>query len=603
MTLHQRLNHLIKLRKKWPGLAILIAALLLSSPYGWSAKLTSKNQLSQAFSPYLTHHADDPVYWQSWQPQVLAEAKRQQKLILLSSGYFSCHWCHVMQRETYQDPSTAKFLNTHFISVKIDRELLPDTDQTMIDFARKSAGRAGWPQHVILTPEGLPLYAFVYLPKTQMINRLERLLALWQSNPEQLRQIAKEAIPSPTPLSEKPLTVNQTQFINAFNQQLQQQLDDFSGGLKSSQKFPEPHLLLTTIQQPSLKEPLQAWLKLTLDQMQSQGLYDAIHGGFFRYTIDPNWQTPHFEKMLYSQALLAKLYFLAFKRFGDKQYLQTARKTLQYAEQYLWNPTVQLFMSSHSAIDFKQQEGGAYLWSLPALKQRLNATEFAFLKDAWQLSEPPPFELGWLPKRTDRHWSDIQAKLKQQPGSFPIDDKSIISWNALMLSSYATAFQFDSTRRPHYQKTAQALLKGLKDVFDLTPIPRALNRNGHSMGLANLEDFALTYQALDDWHAIYQSSLADQNLLSSLRKWQAQLFKQAKAQFLTDQGWQLSPTPILPGQRTYWAVKDGDTPSATAQLDCEHPKHLAQIQTDLLANPLGYASYARTLQCMQEAQH
>lgn len=605
MKIHHRLTNLTKPLKKWPGLVIFIALFTGLSPDGWSdvQTPTSSNQLANATSPYLTMHAQDPVHWQSWQPQVLAEAKRQQKPILLSSGYFSCHWCHVMQRENYQDREVAQFLNQHFISVKIDRELLPDTDQTLIDFSRQTAGHAGWPQHVILTPEGLPFYAFVFLPKAQLLERLERVLALWQSNPDQIRQIAERAIPKPKTISPTPLTLDYDRFIKTFNQHLQQQMDDFSGGLRTSQKFPRPHLLLTLIQQTTLPKDLQAWLKLTLDQMQTQGLYDAVHGGFFRYTIDPDWQSPHFEKMLYTQALLSKLYFLASVYFKDSSYLQTARQTLKYSEQYLWNPSVQLFMSSHSAIDFEQREGGSYLWSRQALQKQLNPAEFKYVTEAWQLSETPPFELGWLPKRTVHHWPDIKAKLQRPPTAFPTDDKSILSWNALMLSSYATAYRLDFVDRDHYSQHAQKLLAGLKAAFDKTSIPRALSHEGNRMGLATLEEFALTHQALADWQNAQLKVSPTKRADLDLQSWQARLLTQAEQLFLTENGWQLSSAPILPGQRTYWATRDADLPSATALLDCPRPNHLAQVQAKLVANPLEYASYATTLKWFEEAAH
>ncbi|WP_158236016.1 thioredoxin domain-containing protein [Hydrogenovibrio sp. SC-1] len=605
MKTHLRLTHQIKPLKKWPGLVIFITLFIGFSSTSWSdaEPPTSSNKLADTTSPYLIMHAQDPVHWQSWQLKILAEAKRQQKPILLSSGYFSCHWCHVMQRENYQDLEVAQFLNQHFISVKIDRELLPDTDQTLINFSRQTAGHAGWPQHVVLTPEGLPFYAFVYLPKAQLLERLERVIALWQSNPKQIRQMAEKVKPKPKSFSPAPLTLDYDRFIKTFNRHLQQQMDDFSGGLKASQKFPNPHILLTLIQQTNPPKDFQAWLKLTLDQMQSQGLYDAVHGGFFRYTIDPNWQSPHFEKMLYTQALLSKLYFMASVYFKDSSYLQTARQTLQYAEQYLWNPSIQLFMSSHSAIDFKQREGGSYLWSRQALQKQLNPMEFKVVTEAWHLSKTPPFELGWLPKRTANHWPEIQAKLQRPPMAFPTDNKSILGWNSLMLSSYATAYQWDRANRDHYLQRAEKLLAGLKAAFDLTPSPRALNSKGKSMGSATLEEYALTNQALADWQNTLINGSPSKRENLDLQSWQTRLLTQAQQQFLTASGWQLSSAPILPGQRNYWAIMDSDLPSATALLDCTRPKHLSQAQAELLVNPLDYASYATTLKCIEEVTH
>lgn len=590
--------------KDTPGLVIFFAILLgFNAANAAESNPTQQNALTSASSPYLIMHANDPVHWQPWQASVIAEAQRLQKPILLSSGYFACHWCHVMQKENYQDPEIADFLNQHFISVKIDRELHPHTDQALIDFSKKSAGHAGWPQHVILTPEGLPFYAFVYLPKAKLLTRLQRVVALWQSNPEQIRQIAQKAIVKSIPSSAIPLTLDQHQFLQAFNHQLRQNMDELSGGLTSSQKFPKPPLLLTLIQQTKAPDDLQAWLKLTLDQMQNQGLHDAVQGGFFRYTVDPEWQHPHFEKMLYTQALLAKLYFLAAKHFENPHYLATARKTLRYVETHLWNPATRLFMSSQSAIDAQGIEGAAYLWSRQSLKNRLTPSEFNIVNTAWQLSKTPPFELGWLPKITQKNWPNIQAKLHKAPNEFPTDHKSILSWNALLLSSYATAYQTDLPNQTHYAHQAQSLITGLQNAFKITPTPRALDGQAQPMGIATLEDYALTVQALKDWQTVIAPTSRFDPSKKALMTWQSQLTQQATQQFLTAEGWQLTSAPLLPGQRPYWAIPDADTPSATAVLDCAHPKHLAQAQALLKANPLDYASYANTFQCNQQESH
>jgi len=600
------LTQRLKPHKKWPGLAIFwVFAISFHSPCQAVKPnpIFTENALATATSLYLVMHAKDPVFWQPWHLGVLEEAQRLHKPILISSGYFSCHWCHVMQRENYQDKAVAKLLNQHFISVKIDRELLPDTDQALIEFSRKSAGHAGWPQHIILTPEGHPFYAFVYLPKATLVARLERVIDLWQSNPEHIRQLAKKALPTPSDSNPKTLILDDDLFIQAFNQQLLQQIDELSGGLKTSHKFPKPHLLITLLQQTNPPQALQAWLKLTLDQMQNQGLHDAVHGGFFRYTIDPEWQSPHFEKMLYTQALLAKVYFVAADQFANPQYLQTARQTLDYVETHLWDANAQLFMSSQSAIDFQQREGGAYLWSRQALKKRLNPQAFQYLVTAWQLQQPPPFELGWLPKPTAKHWSDIQIKLRRTPTDIPTDDKMILAWNALMLSSYAVAYKLDTANRSQYANKAEQLVKSLQKAFQNQSPPRAFNRQGQIMGSATLEDYALTLQALKDWQNTLSQSppLAPQSkVIQTLKMLQAQLKAQSEQRFLSAQGWRLSQAPILPGQHHHWATPDSDLPSVTARLDCSRPNHIAHEQTELLTHPLDYASYADTLKCLKQ---
>lgn len=587
-----KIQNRLKRLKKQPGLVVfsfILMAISLSSTAAEHTDSFSRNQLSEAASPYLAMHAQDPVFWQAWRPEVLTEAKRQQKPILLSSGYFSCHWCHIMQRENYQDATVAKLINRNFIAVKIDRELLPDTDQTLIQFARTASGHAGWPQHVILTPEGLPFYAFVYQPKAILIERLQRVSDLWHDKPDQIRRIAQQSLPVAKALVHQPLTLDSVTFIKLFNQQLTQQLDDLSGGLQTSQKFPRPVILQTLLNQKNLPESLQAWLKLTLDQMQSQGLYDAVHGGFFRYTIDPDWQTPHFEKMLTTQALLAKLYFDAANHFQDNRYLHTARQTLRYVEIHLWNPQTQLFMSSQSAIDFQNVEGGAYLWSRQALQQQLDPTEFQFLIKQWQLDQSPPFEAGWLPKPTAQFWPSIQTKLRRSPAEIPTDGKSILGWNGLMLSAYAAADASDPEHSAHYHAQARQLINRLQAAFESSTPPRAFSRQGRPIGQASLQDTAWVIQGLKDWRAE-----------GALLRFQKNLMARAEKQFLTSRGWQLSVAPLLPGQIGHWATPDNEQPSATALLDCQRPQHLAQAQQDFKTNPLDYASYAATLNCIDK---
>jgi hypothetical protein len=237
---------------------------------------------------------------------------------------------------------TAAYLNKHFISVKIDRELNPEIDKVLIEFAQKATGQAGWPQHVVLTPEGYPFASFIYLPNTVFNNTLQRIVELWEKQPNKIRALAQQSVePVKTPQAYK---VTQRDFTGQLLQQIERAKDDFSGGLKSSaSKFPQAPLLQALLRMKNLPEPIEEWLLLTLDQMQSQHLFDHIHGGFYRYTIDPEWQIPHFEKMAYTNALLADLYLQASQRFNRPDYLQTALATLNH----LQRTTLQ---SSHPAL-------------------------------------------------------------------------------------------------------------------------------------------------------------------------------------------------------------------------------------------------------------
>ncbi|MDX1795956.1 MAG: DUF255 domain-containing protein, partial [Hydrogenovibrio sp.] len=371
---------LISRNKTW-GYALLFCCCLSALQWVQAAPTAPQgaqiSSLLQSDSPYLAMHAQDPVHWQIWHAGVLAQAQREKKLIMLSSGYFSCHWCHVMQQENYQDQEVAHYLNQHFLSIKIDRELLPDLDHYMLQFARKASGHAGWPQHVFLTPSGIPFFALTYQPKPRFLKTLKNLVALWHQSPERVERIARQALPTPLPAhlttdNDLSSLVSVQTFDQALQHQVLLQADTLSGGLKGTQKFPQAPLLNILITQPSLPEELQDWLRLTLDQMQDGHLQDHVNGGFFRYCVDPDWQIPHFEKMLYTQAQLAQLYFVASHRFHRADYRQTANRTLDYVERSLFNPKTQLFQSSQSAIDKQQREGGGYLWTKPQLQHRLS---------------------------------------------------------------------------------------------------------------------------------------------------------------------------------------------------------------------------------------
>lgn len=536
-------------------------------------------------------HGEDPVDWLDWQPNTLEKATQENKIIMISSGYFSCHWCHVMQRENYHDVETAKFLNQHFISVKIDRELTPDLDRYLIDFAQRASGHAGWPQHVFLTPDGYPFFAFTYQPKPDFLNSLKRIIELWNTSEDRIRKASINAVPKPYQPKSEPFTLTASKFYNKLQQQISPQLDTLSGGLKRANKFPSAPLLQALLDAPDLSEENLDWLLLTLDQMQSEHLIDHVNHGFYRYTVDPEWQTPHFEKMLYTQALLAKIYFQAGQKYNRPDYIQTALNTLSYAQNHLFNSNIGLYQGSQSAIDKHNLEGGDYLWSKAQLQQKLTANEFKIVEKQWQLDRPAPYELndsgGWHPKPTSQNWASIQQKLLTPPNQIPTDDKSILGWNGLMLSAYAQA----QKSAPSQQQTSKgrALAERLITILQAEEPPRALSGSGGKMGRANLQDYAFIIQGLRDWQQIKPSKKNQQAI--------EEFEETAKKKFLTPYGWQYSDSPALPGQTGEWVLEDDAIPSPTAILDCGNNNHLGRIQGLLNDYPATVASYGTSLTC------
>ena len=569
---------------------VILVALTAMLPFYSVAN--TPNALHQHDSPYLAMHDQDPVHWQIWNANVLKKAKTENKLIFISSGYFSCHWCHVMHRESYLNTRSAKFLNQHFISVKIDRELNPELDKVLIEFSQRATGQAGWPQHVVLTPDGYPFAAFIYLNNQDFNTTLSNIVTLWEQQPELIQQLAKNFIPPYPPTT--PIPLSASQFQAKLLQQLTRQKDDFSGGItrqQGSSKFPHAPLVQSLITRPDLPIETEEWLQLTLDQMQSQHLFDHIHGGFYRYTIDPEWQTPHFEKMAYTSALLAKLYFQAAERFQRPDYLKTAQQTLTYLEEHLYNPTTQLYQSSQSAIDRNHQEGGDYLWSKEALQKTLTPKDFKRIQTAWQLEQPAPYEFGWLPfpppNITSTEWQRIRSALQTPASQIPIDSKSILGWNGLILSAYSQAYR--TLKTPHYHQKGQALAKRLSQLIQQKNPPRALSQLGNPMGEATLEDYAFIYQGLNDWQNASNTSFVTQ--INALEK-------TIVHQFLNTTGWQYHAIPLLPGQQSEWQMKDDAIPSPAGIVSCLHPKTLSFASSALLKYPVAYASYlAPLIQC------
>ncbi len=573
----------------------LLTLALLSNVQAATSQSQHTNALFENDSPYLAMHGHDPVNWQVWGAKTLAKAKKENKIIMISSGYFSCYWCHEMQKQNYQNAKTAAYLNKYFISVKIDRELTPDLDKFLIEFARKSAGSAGWPQHVFLTPDGYPFYAFTFKPYPDFLLALEKIETFWQTSPEKIKAAAQQAVVLATPAINKSFTLKRSMFNQQILQQLIPQMDTLSGGLKGSNKFPNAPILNTLLGFKTLDEDTTDWLKLTLDQMQSLHLFDHVYGGFYRYTIDPGWEIPHFEKMLYSQAQLADIYLKAGKRFNRPDYLATAKKTLQYVEKQLFQPNTGLYQSSQSAVDKHLIEGGDYLWRKSELKKLLTPKEFKQVSQDWHLDQPSPYEIavkgknhqGWLPSPTTQYWNSIQHKLAHNQikpeASIPTDTKSILGWNGLLLSAFAQGVALKQVKPEKAEQLANNLIKRLQTNFPA----RAISARNTKMGSANIQDYAFVIRGLKDWQKVRPSSQLQQTIL--------ELLKVSKKKFLTPEGWLYSNTPLLPGQQGVWAMPDEAIPSPTAILECQINNTLNQAEAIIELSPLAYASYSHTL--------
>ena len=546
-------------------IALAVACLVLLSA---RPAVALENQLARHPSPYLALHGHDPVAWQEWNAETVARARKEGKLLFVSIGYFSCHWCHVMQRESYKNPEIAKLLNAYFIPVKVDREINGALDAELQAFAEATRGQAGWPLNIFITPEGYPLTAILYAPPQDFLQYVTRLNERWQQDGPALAQAAKSAAQEmPTEqvhdakFAPQIAVIYQQRFLN----EALSQADLLVGGFGNVNKFPQaPQLAaLLAIQQQMPQPKLADFLRLSLDRMAGLGLNDHIGGGFFRYTVDPDWHMPHFEKMLYDNAQLASLYLQAAKTFNQPSYREVAIRTLDFMLAELRDPSSGAFMTSLSAIDSQDREGGVYLWDKAHLKKLLAPAEFKLLTKFWGLSKPAEFEFGYLPlhltpptKAEKTRLSAIYAKLKVERAkrSLPKDNKLLAGLNGLALIALAEGAAADPRFRPAAKQargflvekliTQQGLLKGVAQ--------------GKTLGLADLEDYAYVTAGLTAYAHLVQSD-ADRDIASKLAKL-------AWEKFYTARGWQLEQQPLLARPYFQRIVPDGASYSPASLL-------------------------------------
>jgi hypothetical protein len=418
------------------------------------------NRMAGHPSPYLAQHAADPVQWREWGGAALEEGRRANRLVLVSIGYFACHWCHVMQRETWADVEAARLINTHFVAVKVDKELNAALDGALQAFSKRTRGVAGWPLNVFLTPEGYPLFAMTYAPRAEFLRIAEGLAERWGREAPSLAALARqaaEAAPRRT-IADLP---------RAFRTVAMAEADTLRGGFQETAKFPMvPQLqALFDIRSRDRDPKLDEFLRLTLEQMRAGGLRDHVAGGFFRYTVDPDWHEPHFEKMLYDNAQLAELYLRAAEEMREPAYRHVGLETLDFmlAEMGLERGRAAAgFVASLSALDGQGREGGAYLWDREGLRRLLSEQDFALARRLWALDRAAVFEAGYLPLEHRAPSATERAQLRRmlgqlrearRPRIIPRDEKVLAGWNGLALAALAAAAHADA----RYRREADAL--------------------------------------------------------------------------------------------------------------------------------------------------
>jgi uncharacterized protein YyaL (SSP411 family) len=427
-------------------------------------RINMPNRLREETSPYLRQHADDPVDWYPWGPEALAAARTLDRPLFLSIGYASCHWCHVMQRESFSDPDLAELLNASFINVKVDREERPDLDAVYVRAVAALTGAAGWPLSVWLTPEGVPFFGGTYFPPEPRFGRpsfrqvLVSLAHLWSTRRSDLLQAAEQLrrqLAVETPSQESPLPLGDV--ISHAADVLAQTFDSMNGGWGPAPKFPQPLVIdfLLALQTVTPRHDLARVVERTLDAMASGGLYDHLGGGFHRYCVDASWQVPHFEKMLYDNAQLARCYLHAWQATGKGLYRQVASETLDYLVRDMRDPLGGFYGSEDA--DSEGKEGAFYTWTPAQLREALDPAEARLAEELFGVTPEGHLEGASIltradlrrapsglrvPEFADGTAAALKTKLFQARARRPRparDQKLLAGWNGLALAAFAEA--------------------------------------------------------------------------------------------------------------------------------------------------------------------
>jgi len=425
------------------------------------------NRLAHETSPYLLQHAHNPVDWYAWGEEAFASARREQKPILLSVGYSACHWCHVMERESFEDPETARLMNEHFVNVKVDREERPDVDQIYMDAVQAMTGHGGWPMTVFLTPEAVPFYGGTYFPPTDRhgLPSFRKLLTsiadAWRNRRADVTRSGAEItahLDRTAHLRSATSFLTDQILFEAF-QSISAQFDETHGGTAGAPKFPQPMNweFVLRFWRRTRNEHARDMAMTTLTKMARGGIYDHLGGGFARYSVDAQWLVPHFEKMLYDNAQLASLYLHGWLAFGEPEYRRIAEETLDYIVRDMTDPSGG-FYSSEDA-DSEGEEGKFYVWSADEIRAVLGPDESRAALAYWGVDRGANFEgknilyAAGAPE-PDRI-AGARAKLLEarsrriRPGR---DDKVLASWNGLAARAFAEAGR--ALGRPDYVAVA-----------------------------------------------------------------------------------------------------------------------------------------------------
>ncbi len=482
------------------------------------------NALINETSPYLLQHAHNPVNWEPWSNDIFNKAREQNKLVLISIGYSACHWCHVMEKESFEDTSVAKIMNDHFICVKIDREEHPDIDQIYMDAVQLMTGNGGWPLNCITLPDGRPVYGGTYFPKNQWKKILTALSEEYKQNPEKFEEYARkvtEGVRLMDLVPETASTINR-EILDTGLMRWKKLFDNEWGGNKGAPKFPMPVNVNFLLQYAFLTNDteLHTHIKTTLNRMAQGGIYDQVEGGFMRYSTDAYWKVPHFEKMLYDNAQLTEVYAKAYRAYGKKRYIDIVKQTFDFLTDNFKSPEGGYY-SAYDA-DSEGEEGKFYTWTPEELKAVLDNNQWTFVQKVFQIHPSEKWEnryilwqkqfnsqlagkLNMPLEKFEQIRSEIIRKLHTERNKRikpALDNKILTSWNALLISGLTNAYQ--ATGDTRYLQEAQHIFSFIENQY-LNKKTLALV---HLKGIdANLDDYALFIRAtIDLYQATFDSS-------------------------------------------------------------------------------------------------
>jgi len=482
------------------------------------------NKLSKEKSPYLLQHASNPVDWYPWGEEVFSRAQKENKPIFLSIGYSTCHWCHVMAHESFEDENVAKLMNEVFISIKVDREERPDIDKIYMTVCQMMTGSGGWPLTIIMTPDKKPFIAGTYFPKESrfgrigLIDLIRRVKNLWNNNKDEILNSADQITMSLQNIDqEAPGDKFSEKLLKKAYNQLKNQFDEKNGGFSERPKFPTPHNILFLLRywkRTGEKETLEM-VEKTLQAMRRGGIYDHIGFGIHRYSTDSTWLVPHFEKMLYDQALVAMAYIEAYQATKNPEYRKITQEIFEYVLRDMTSPEGG-FYSAEDA-DSEGEEGKFYVWSKDDLERILDKEEFDLAMKVFNVKDSGNYLEESTGKRTGQNILHITDSLTKISSNLSIsekelvskienisrklfevrekrihphkDDKILVDWNGLMIAALTKGAQVFNENK--YLKAAKKATEFILSSLRL-PNGRLLHRYRESVGEINayLTDYA-----------------------------------------------------------------------------------------------------------------